>query len=271
MEAATQVASTGIRVLHPWDDPAAAGQITIHMNAQAQATAIASATGRASDELASADTALESVGNAIAQAQQLAMQLSNSTYSASQRASGAVQLQGFVGQILAALNTQVGNRYIFGGTSDATPPFDSSGAYTGDGNVRKVEIAPGMLQDASVRADVAIKGAGGGVDVLSVLQSLQSALASNDVAGVQSSLDGLTSGIKQVAAARASAGAAMSTMDAAGAVAKSVSTTEQVSTSHLQDADIVDAATKLQLAQRALQAALSAASQSFQLSLLGQK
>ena len=45
----------------------------------------------------------------------------------------------------------------------AAPPA-AADALTGDANTRRVEIAPGILQDASVRSDVAFKGAGGGID-----------------------------------------------------------------------------------------------------------
>ena len=68
-------------------------------------------------------------------------------------------------QIVQLMNTQVAGRYIFGGTKDSAPPFDASGNYVGDGNVRQIEIAPGLLQASSIRADVALKGTGGGIDV----------------------------------------------------------------------------------------------------------
>lgn len=268
VEAATSVASSGLRVQQPGDDPAAAGQLTLHAQAQQRASAIATATQRGTDELNSADSALDGISTALSRARALAVQLSSATYTPAQRAAAAKDVDGIFAQVISALNTEVGGRYLFGGTQDSRPPFDpATGAYQGDTATRRLEIAPGVWSDASVRADVALKGAGGGADVLSTLQALSAALSVNDVAGVQGSLDGLTAGTTQVASARAAAGNAANTLDQAHSTALAAVAAEKIATSHLEDVDVVDAATQLQLAQRALEAAVSASSQSFQLSL----
>jgi flagellar hook-associated protein 3 FlgL len=265
---ATAVASSGLRVTQPGDDPAAAGQITLHSQAQGRAQAIADATQAAADELGSVDTALGNISSVLSQARQLAVQLSNGTITAAQRSDGAAAVNGFLSEIVAAANTKVGSRFVFSGTADSTQPFDPTTlAYNGDTGTRQVEIAPGVWQAASVRADVALKGAGGGVDVLAAMQSLSTALSSNNVPGVQASLDALATGITQVSSARASSGNAQNAFDSAHSIATTAVTAEKSATSHLQDADVADAATRLQLAQRALEAAVSASSQSFQLSL----
>jgi flagellar hook-associated protein 3 FlgL len=267
LEQATEVASTGVRVGRAADDPGAAGLLGTRQQTQARADAIAQETGRAADELGLVDGALQTVSTTLGRARQLAVQFANATYNADQRASGATEVDGLINQVLSALNTKVGNRYVFAGSKDDTQPFDAAGAYSGDGLVRQVEVAPGVLQDSSVRADVAIKGAGGGVDVLATLQALSAALASNDVAGVQGTLDALDRSTAQVSSARASAGTAMNALDAGTAVAKAASTAEKTAVSHLQDADMADAGTQLALAQRALESAVQASSQSFLLSL----
>ena len=271
VEAATETASTGLRIVHPGDDPAAAGQVTVHQQAQARADAIAKSVQAASGEFDSAESALAAVGNAVARARELAVQLSTSTYTAAQRSAAAGEVTGLFNEAVAALNTKVGNRYLFGGSKDSQPPFDSTGAYQGDTLVRQVEAAPGVLQNASVRADVAAKGACGGVDLLTTLQSLATALAANDVTGVQGTLDNLDKSTAQLATARATAGADQSALDQAHSIALAASTSEKAAVSHLQDADIIASATQLQLALRALQAALQASTASFQLSLATSK
>ena len=271
MAAATEVASSGLRVTHPGDDPSASGLISSHHQAQKRAEAIGQVAGRASDELGAADGALGAVSTALAQARQLAVQFANDSYNASDRAAAAGTMKSLIGEVIASLNSKVGDRYLFGGSKDNQPPFDSAGGYQGDALVRQIEVAPGVLQDVSVRADVAISGAGGGTDVLATLQGLATALSTNNLAGIQSSIDGLTQSTNQVSAARATAGGALSALDAAQAVASAAANTEKTAASHLEDADVIDSATRLQLAQRALEASLQASAQSFQLSLLGQK
>lgn len=270
MSEASDVASSGIRVSHPGDDPVAAGQIITQVQAKARADAIAQSVSRASDEVNSADQALASLGDTLSRARQLAMQLANGSYTAADRAGAAGEVTSLLSQAVSTLNARVGNRYVFSGTKDDVPPFDPAGNYQGDTQARQVEIAPGLRQDVSVRADVAFKGVNGGVDVLQTLQDLATALAANDVAGVQATLPGFDTGTAQLGAVRSQLGAMGSGLEAAGSVARFASLAAVTATSHLEDADSIEAASKLALAQRALESSLTAAAQSFKLSLLGQ-
>ena len=281
MDEATARVSSGLRVSQPGDDPAAAGLIATERQRQARYDAIATTAGRASDELAAADGALDQVANALARARELAVQLSSDTYTASDRAAGATEVKGLISSITASLNVKVGNRYVFAGTQDGTQPFDGvvldalgnvdrnlTGAYHGDASVRQVEIAPGVYQDASVRADVALKGAGGGTDVLATLADLANALGANDGTAVAATLTGLAQGTTQVATARSAAGASMSTLDAAVSAGQAARDDAKKRISTLGDADLVSSSTELALAQHALDAALTATAQTFNLSLL---
>src|SRR5512137_830182 len=155
VERATAQAASGMRVVHPGDDPAAAGLLVEGRVAQARLDAIATAAGRASDELTAADGALGSVNDALVRARELAMQLANPTYDASQRTQAAGEVDQLLQQVVSQMNAEVGGRYVFGGNRDGSAPFDAAGAYLGDAGVRQVEIAPGVLSAASVRADVA--------------------------------------------------------------------------------------------------------------------
>lgn len=272
LEAAQRIASTGLRVAQASDDPAAAGRLTALGITTARLDALASATGQASAELQGADTALGDVAGALVRARQLAVQLANPVYTADQRASGAGEIAGVVQRIVAAANTRVGNRWIFGGTADAGPPFSAAGAYQGSAVMRRVEIAPGVLQTSSIDADAALRGQSGGVtvgvDVVGTLQQLRAALAANDPAGVQATLDALDRSTAQLAAARAQAGIAMAAFDAAGAAARAAATDARKDASTLGDADIVQASIELTQAQQGLQASLAAAAQGFRLTLL---
>jgi flagellar hook-associated protein 3 FlgL len=271
-----------VKVVHPGDDPAAAGLVAVERARVGQLDAIATTAGRASDELAAADGALATVSNAISRARELAVQLSNASYSAAERATGAAEVKGLISSIVSALNARVGNRYVFGGSVDDAPPFDGiaydplsgavdrtlTGAYGGDAAVRQVEIAPGVFQDASVRADVAVKGAAGGADVLATLSDLANALAANDPTAAAATLTDLVRGTTQVANARGAGGAAMAALDAAVTANEAARDEAKKRISGLADADPVRSITELALAQRALEASLTATAKSFQFTLL---
>ncbi len=266
-EAAQIEASTGIRVQHPGDDPAAAALIVSHQSALTRLTGTSTAMQRATDELNSADGSLASVVSLIQQAKQTATQMANGTNNASDRAAAAPQIQNTISQISAMMNARVGNRYVFGGDKDSTPPFDASGNYSGDTNVRQIEIAPGVNQAVSVRADVALKGTGGGVDVFATLSALNTALTNNDQSGITASIDQLNTALTQVTNVRSAGGTYVNALDTATTVNASAQTDEQAQISSLQDADPITSASQLTLSQTALQAAISSASQMFQFTL----
>jgi flagellar hook-associated protein 3 FlgL len=268
MEAASNEVATGAKFQHPGEDPVGAGLLVPARINQARYEAIISATGRANDEITAADSALSGLSDVFSRARELAVQFANATYNAAQRNVGANEVSTLYQHAIALLNTQVDNRYVFGGNLDSAPPFDASGNYLGDAAVRQVEIAPGVLQNASVRADVLAKGVGGGTDTLAALQALGTALSNNDLAGIQAALQPLESSIAQVANARTQSGSIESVLDAASTASRAARDAEKEKASHEADADTVDSASKLALAQRALDASLSAASLSFKLTLL---
>lgn len=265
---ASQELSTGLRVNHPWDDPAAAGRLVEGQADVARLKGWAGTAGRASDELNSTDSALDDLANLVSRARELAVQMSNGTYSAQDRAGAALEMTRLRESALALANTQVGGRFILGGRADGTAPFDATGAYVGDPGVRRVEVGPGLLVDASVRADVAITGAGGGVDILGTLATLSADLTGNNAAGIRGALDALDTGITQLSQARSDVGAMMSAMSAAQVAAGAQLVHVQSANASLGDVDVVDAASRLALAQRAVEASMTAAQRTFSLSLM---
>lgn len=268
LEAAVARASTGQKLVHPGDDPSGAGLVTLHKAAAAQAESIMKAAQAAGDELAVVDSALSEVTNALERAREMAVQFANETYTASQRAAAATEAQSLLDRMVAALNTKVGSRYVMGGTLDGTPPFDATGNYLGNSNPRLIEIAPGVTETANVRAERAVKGSGGGVDVLTTIRTLVTALQTNNQTAVQSTIPTFATGTEQVARERTQAGNAIAIFDAAVAANRAALGDATSLAARLTDADAIEANTALALAQQGLEASLTATASSFKLSLL---
>jgi flagellar hook-associated protein 3 FlgL len=267
---AQQQVSSGLAFTHPGDAPAAAGE-AVRANANVQQfTAIGAAITTVSQQLQTADGALNSVSNELNQATQVAEQLANATYNASDRAAGAAQINGIISTIIGQLNSQQGSTYLFGGTADSAPPFDSTGTFSGNTQSKQIEVAPGVYQDVSVNVASVMTAANGGADVLGTLQSLATALSSNDTAGIEAALDPLQKGVNALASTRGQLSATVSVLNAASTASQSAQTAAQTQASSLTSADVIQASSNLALAQQALQAALAAASQSFQFTLVGQ-
>ncbi len=268
MDDAARQAATGVRITHPSDDSVAAGGILVGRAHAERFASIARSAERAFDELVQADVALGSLGAILVRAQQLAIQAANETHSEAGRDASALEVEAMIRGAAVALNAKVGNRFIFGGNQDASPPFDETGAYLGDIGVRSIEVAPGILLDTSLRADQIANGVGGGVDLFATLRELADALAANDVAGIQGTLDALTQGVSQVAAARADVGGMMKVLTSSVDAARAGENAAVIEVSRLADADPIEAASRLALATHALDAALTVAARSFRLTLL---
>ncbi|HVO19376.1 MAG TPA: flagellar biosynthesis protein FlgL [Anaeromyxobacter sp.] len=280
LDQATATASSGLRVVQPGDDPGAAGALVSEGVNMQRIGAIATAAGRAADEVTAASDALGQIQTSLARASEIAVQLSSSQYGASERAGGAAEVQALISTILSDANTKVGDRYIFGGTADSAQPFDglalaadgtvdaSTGTYRGAADTRQVEIAPGVAQDASLRADVALRGVGGGVDVIATLTSLANALSANNAAGVAATVGQLSQGVSQVSTAQSQAGTCLDTLDTAVSANQAASSDAQKRIANLGDADEIQSASDLALAQHALDTSLTAISQSFKFSLV---
>ncbi len=260
--------TSGKRVEAPWDDSGAAGLITRFAQDRARQDAMMTAANRSSEELGVVDGAFDQVITSLTRAQALAVQLSNDTYSAADRANASAEVQQLFTSVVGQLNLRYGDRYVFGGTRDTAPPFDNAGAYLGDANTRRVEIAPGILQDASVRADIAFKGSGGGIDVLTALSGFTTALQSNDATGIRTAIRDLADGLQQVTASRSRAGAMMNVFDLAASTARVNRDDATRGRAGLEEIDLIDATTQYRAAERALEASMSAVAQSFRLTLL---
>lgn len=266
-QAQNQVTS-GIRVIHPGDDPAAAGMMVTQSIAMQRFDVIDKSISSASGELQTADGALQSISTLLARAQQLAVQLGNDSYGPTERQAGAQEIGSISMQISQLMNTQVAGRYIFGGNVDNVPPFDAVGAYTGDTAVRQVEVAPGLRQNASVRGDQVAKGTGGGVDIFAALGSLATALNSNDGVNIRGAVAAVSQSTNQVAAALTTTGSMLAALDSAKTIGTVAKDSTQKVLSAQTEIDIFAAASNLAQAQQSLEATLSASARSFTTSLL---
>jgi len=267
-QTAMEQVSTGMRVVHPGDDPTVAAMMVRGQQTVDRMNAISQNASRAGDEVDAADSALQSLGDVLARARELAVQMGNDSYSATDRAGAATEIDGLVQQAVTLMNTNVNGRYIFGGNKDQTAPFDTAGNYNGDTAVRQVEVAPGVLEDSSVRADVAVKGVGGGVDIFATLQSLSTALKTNNGDAIRGSLTDLTTSTTQVTTTLAHVGAMGDAFATAQTLAKSTSDATTKNVANQSEADVIESSSQLALANSALNATLTAAAQSFNLSLV---
>lgn len=253
-------ASSGLRVDKPSDDPVAAAAARRERSKQALAEAGIKAAELASSQLTGADHALGEMFDSLMRVKELALAAASDTGDALTRRAAAEEVQRIREQLVALGNTEVAGSYVFGGYRDGAPPFEASGLFAGDTNVREIEVLPGVRVSASAPAAQAF-GMEGGVDLFATLDGIVSALEANDPDGVRASLGALDAGQAQVLDARARTGAMLNSLDVARAVADRHAYTSQIETARLVEIDEVSALTDLVKAKSALELALATAQQ----------
>jgi flagellar hook-associated protein 3 FlgL len=268
MNRATEVASSGLRVHRPWDDPAAAGQITSYRSSQDQYNSISKIAEFAQDQIQASDIALSEVEDVLQQLRTVAVQMVNDHHSADERSNAILNVQHARESIVNSLNRKVGDQFIFSGNLEGTPAFDEIGTFQGDVGERKAEIGPGVFQRVNIHAVNYVTAAVGGTDLFTVLNDLEAALGANDPILIGDTLDGFDAVLSQVGTGRAESGGIQNIFVAAADATEILADNDRVTVGRLADADLILASTNLSMAQTALNAALTATSRSFELNLL---
>ena len=265
---ASNALSSGYRVTGPGDDVTAYGLAQRHQVVAQQSAHFARVTSRAQSEVQAADCALGRVTEELIAARTLAVQMANDTMDTNARQNGALSVQSLRASIVSALNLEIGGTFVFAGTANDAPPFDANGNYAGDDVIRRVEVAPNTFEAISVAPQTAFLGAAGGVNLFTALDDLEAALVADDTAQIRATLDTLTAALNQVSNARAQLGGHANVLDASEAAHVRMQETASIAASVESEQDLILGASNLAQAQNALEATLTAAAKTFELSLL---
>lgn len=211
---ASRVASSGLRVNAPSDDPVA-WSMKVRHDAQIQRMDNRTHTlTRAGGDLDTAESVLSSAGDVLEGARALAVQLANGTIDAQTRASLSGQVTSMRDTLLSLANSRGASGYLFGGTATGTPPFSAAGAFAGNDTTVPVEIADGVTARSNASGAQAFTVAGGR-DILADLQAFATALSTNNLAGIQASIDTMDAGHRQIVTAQVTTGIAAERMHSA--------------------------------------------------------
>ncbi|MEJ7601882.1 MAG: hypothetical protein WKG01_28560 [Kofleriaceae bacterium] len=266
----TQVASasaevsSGLRVARSSDDPAAyaAGERAKLQRSLATGTGAAIQASR--DRLDETDAALSTIGDAVSEVRQLAVQGSSASYNANDRAALATQIRALMESARGAANARSSDgEYLLAGSQSLTEPFAATGAYSGDASRREVPMTAGANTFATVSgADLT---AASGVDVLPLLERVAAALAANDPDATSALLGDLDTAIKQVGAARTRTGNTMTVLDSTKEAQSVLAENLSREISRSVESDTIAAASQLAKASQSLEASRAVTSHVIQL------
>ncbi len=250
LQRATQQAVSGKRVQAPQDDPAGFARITQNGASVERWQSRTSALSLAEGDSQIAESALASASDIFSRLKEIAVQMADGTASASDRAVSAKEVTALRQQLVDLGNTRGSSGYLFGGTKTDTPPFDNAGAFSGNDGVIAVETSDGVTVRKNASGADAFT-ATGGRDVLADVAALATALATDNVAGIQSSIGFVGQGHDQLVRARAETGIQLDRMKMAQEVASGATLALQTAQAHDSEIDVTEAFSALSDAQQA--------------------
>ena len=202
---ATQQSSSGKRVNSPSDDPIAAAADARIQASLSQTDVYRKSIASAQSNAQMAESALDSAGQLMQNAIELAMSGSNGTNGTVDYQALAAQANQLVDQMISVGNTKGPQGYLFGGTQTDVAPFDSTGTFVGNDGSQQVQIDGQTLIAVNASGADAFANSNGR-DVIQDLKDLASALSSGDSTAVQATLGGLQSSHSQLVQERAKTG-----------------------------------------------------------------
>ena len=182
--------ATSKRILRPSDDPNVMGQFmaikaTLSYNLQYDRNL-----DDALSYLNMNDAAMDTIGGVLAQAGELITQAANDTYSPSDRAAVAEQIDKMIDQVLDLANATVGGKYIYGGMENSKPPFSREGdeiSYHGDTNGVYREVLAGShyrIDAPGITTGVQVAAVNGAAKELGELPQVTQRPANKECVGI---------------------------------------------------------------------------------------
>lgn len=148
--------STGRRLATPSDDSASAiraAQLQLRLEQRTQTTTNLNATR---SFLTSTESSVASITDTIQEIRGLALSVTNTTTSDSEREAAVVEIRRAIDQLVATGNGEFRNRFLFGGSQTSTTPFSRVNNFVDfNGNAKSLQsfIDVDLLQDANVTAE----------------------------------------------------------------------------------------------------------------------
>jgi flagellar hook-associated protein 3 FlgL len=270
MTAARQQVATGKRLSSVSDDPLAAQQAIGEHATLGAIDAYSQTRDSAAARLAATDSALNGIIDKISSAVVAATSARSSTVDPAARAAASAEVRGLQQSLLNDFNTTFNGSYIFSGTQAGTAAFANIGGvwtYQGDSAAVQLEVERNRLISVSFDGQSIAQGTDAS-DVFTTLQNLANAIDAGDTAGIASGIDALNNAFDRANRALGRLGADERTVDDAAQHLSALRTAADSRRSHLEDANMAEAITRMTTAENAYKAALSAVSTAERESLL---
>ncbi len=259
--------ATGKEVNDPSDDPIKSDRI---LSSRSTLTSLEQYKRNADSSLSYlglAEDALASAKNAISRLQEITVAMANGTVSANARSNAAIEVQNLYNQLIDISNTKLDNDYIFSGYKTTTQTFDSLGTYGGDTNKYSVKVSPNSTMSIGLNGGEIFAGVGGGTDIFTGIEALITALNADDTTNIQAAVTTLDASFTQISNSVSDIGGKVTRIQQIDSTLDKLAHRTKIAISGLEDADMAEVISELQLGQVALEAALTSASKIFNVNI----
>jgi flagellar hook-associated protein 3 FlgL len=274
--------SSGLKINTPSDDPVSAQQ-ALDIKVLIASTNQYSRNIETGDTwLAQMDSSLSSMNSTLVRVKELATQMANGTYDAAARQNAADEIEQLKAQLISLGNTQIGGKYVFGGFVTDQPPFvttdgvptatDMAGDYLGTDDSINIQIDQQSFIAINYDGGKLLRGGAppgsSGTDVIGVLNGIITALNNNDVSGITSAINSVTTSIQQIQAAQSEVGARENRLENASEMLTGTRDYLSKALSGKQDVDYTQVLSDIAKQQTIYQATLQATAIFSKISLL---
>lgn len=157
-------AATMKRVNKPSDDPVAAARILSNRTENKNLEQFDKNINHAKMFLESTESTLQTIGDNLIRAKELAIQAANDTNDSSARRMIGSELEEIYKSLVSASNQRIGERFLFAGHQSLTEPFSQDGQYRGDDGEMKIQSHKGNFVPMNLPGDRVFLGKGLGLD-----------------------------------------------------------------------------------------------------------
>jgi flagellar hook-associated protein 3 FlgL len=181
MAQAQEQVTTGRRINHISDDPIGATRVLALRTFESSLDQFTRNINNTMPSLEMTDNSLGNVVASLTRAKELALAMVNDTNTAVERQAVAKEIHQILLQTVSDGNTNVDNRFIFGGFKNGTAPFTQAAGvvtYLGDNNDILIQTDASSTLPINLAGNKVFQGAGvvGGVGVFDVLHDLETVL-----------------------------------------------------------------------------------------------
>lgn len=263
----TEQISSGRRFSRPSQDGVAYTTSLNIRHTQSGIEASLSAIGVAKLRLGVSANTLSQIVPIMQRAEFLAVQQSNATLSATERQIASIEITALQNQLISLANTAFEGKALFAGTATDAQAIQIDGAgdaiYHGNSQDRTVAITPTQNVVSNVRANhTAFKL------VFSSIKTLQDSLASNDLSGIQASIELISSAANAMVGLNAEVGSKLNSLEMRKNTFLGMETQMQIQLSQHESVDMAEVAMRLAQSQTSLQVAYAEVVKFNQLSLV---